>query len=167
MLNIRVAEIHSFPSLSVSVQLGIYYSFLSLDILGRIKVKTDKDGRLIPKEWMCHVRNQLFLANLDQTHYAKYVHYPAELNRRDVWWIEPEGSNLEVVMNDIKLAFLTQGIQWFNDYSQLDYVFQCIDFLAPDFMVEDIDEAGRTILRQKGHIYGLHTARDFAKYLNR
>lgn len=73
---------------------------------------------------------------------------------------------MEVVVNDIKLAFLTQGIQWFNNYSNLKYAFQCIDFLAPNFMVEDIDEAGKTVSRPRGHIYGLHAARDFAKYLN-
>lgn len=166
VLNIRAVGVHSFPSMSVSVSLGIYYKFISPDIPGRLHVKTDKDGKLIPKEWMGHVRNHLVLADLNQTCYTKYLHSSAEANRKDIWWIEPDDSNLEAVINDIKLAFLTQGMQWFNDYSNLEYAFKCIDFLASDFMVEDIDEAGRSILRARGHIYGLHAARDFAKYLN-
>lgn len=165
VLNIRAVGRHSFPSMSVGVWLGIYYKFVSPDIPGRFYVKTDQDGKLIPKEWMCHVRNHLVLANLDQSNYTKYIHSSAEANRNDIWWIEPDGSNLEKVINDIKIAFLTQGIQWFNAYSNLEYAFRCIDFLAPDFLVEDTDQAGRTVLRSRGHIYGVHAARDFAKYL--
>lgn len=166
VLNIRAVGVHSFPSMSIGVWLGIYYKFVSPDIPGRLHVKTDKDGKLLPEEWMCHVRNHLVLADLNQTCYTKHLLSSAEVNRKDLWWIEPDGSNLEAVINDIKLAFLTQGISWFNNYSNLEYAFDCIDFLAPNFMVEDVDETGRKILRPRGHIYGLHAARDFAKYLD-
>lgn len=165
VLNIRAVGTHSFPSMSVSVLLGIYYKFISPDIPGRLLAETDKDGKLIPKEWMCHVRNHLVLADLDQSKYTKSLRSSAEANRNDIWWIEPDGSHLEDIINDIKIAFLTQGIQWFNAYSDLEYAFRCIDFLAPDFLIEDIDETGRTVLRPRGHIYGIHAVRDFAKYL--
>ncbi|OKH23981.1 hypothetical protein [Chroogloeocystis siderophila] len=105
VLNIRAVKPHSFPSVSVSVWLGIYYKFISPDIPGRLLVDTDKDGKLIPKEWMCHIRNHLVLAELDQSKYTKSLRSSAEANRNDIWWIEPDGSNLEDVIHDIKIAF--------------------------------------------------------------
>jgi hypothetical protein len=163
VLQIRaVGKRTAFPSMSLGVGLGIYYDFLPEEI----PIKRDKDGNLIPEEYLCHIRNELFLANIDQSRFTKDLHNSAEAARKDVWWVEPDSSNIEEVINDIKLSFLKNGLKWFNDFTNLEYAFKCIDHLSPDHMVEQVDEAGVTILTPRGHIYGTHAAREFARYLN-
>lgn len=147
----------------ISALLGIYYDFIPESLLPKI----DKDEKLIPEEWRCHVRNVLCVANLDQSRFRKLLHYPSKANQETAWWIEPDGSNLAESIEDIKLAFLTQGLQWFDNFSNLEYAFQCIDRLAPGHMVLDhINADGIPVYTGKAYIYGGNAERHFAQYLN-
>lgn len=164
VFNLRVSNQHYTPLTAIFVFQGIYYTFLDD---ANFLPKIDKDGRLIPEEWRGHVRNTLLLEKLDQTFAAKMLDYPSKYKRKDAWFIKPDGSNIEEAIEDIKSAFLHQGLKWFNDFTKLEYAFKCIDFLAPDYMILDhITEDGIIVYTPRGHINGKHAARNFAKYMN-
>jgi len=164
VFNLRVSHPSYTPLTSIYCFLGIYYTFLAEP---NFLPKIDKDGRIIPEEWRGHVRNILVLENLDQTFATKMLHYPSEGKRKDAWFIKPDGSNIEAAIEDIKSAFLNQGMKWFNDFTNLEYAFKCIDFLASDHMILDhITEDGIIVYTPRGHINGKYAARNFAKYMN-
>jgi hypothetical protein len=162
VFNLCISHKRYSPLTAIYVFLGIYYKFIS----ETYPPKIDKTGRLIPEEWRCHVRNELRVDNLDQSQCTKMLYSPAEVNRRDIWWILPDGNNIEEAIDNVKSAFLNQGMQWFNDFTNLEYAFKCIDHLAPDHMIEKTNEEGMTYLIGRGHIQGEHAAREFAKYMN-
>lgn len=165
VFNLQVSNPSYTPLASISCLQGIYYTFLDN---ANFLPKIDKDGRLIPEEWRGHVRKTLLLEKLDQTFATKMLHYPPEGKKKDAWFIKPDGSNIEAAIEDIKSAFLHQGMKWFNDFTNLEYAFKCIDFLSPDHMIIDhIAEDGIPVYTPRGHIYGgKHAARNFAKYMN-
>src|SRR5687768_17705550 len=45
---------------------------------------------------------------------------PAERTRRDIWWIEPDGSNLDAVCLDLAGSFVQQGVPWFESWRTLE-----------------------------------------------
>ncbi|MFF2755862.1 hypothetical protein ACFVR1_19395, partial [Psychrobacillus sp. NPDC058041] len=53
----------------------------------------------------CHLQKHLF-CNIDQSIYTHHFDNPAEKERNDIWWIEPDGSNIKEVLTDIKKSFL-------------------------------------------------------------
>jgi len=40
-----------------------------------------------------------------------------ELNRKDIWWITPDGSNLQDVTDDLLITYTTQKQNWLNIYT--------------------------------------------------
>jgi hypothetical protein len=56
---------------------------------------------------------------LDQSQHLGRLLNPAERNRKDIWWIEPDGSNAASAAADIASALTRQGIPWFKAHSNL------------------------------------------------
>jgi hypothetical protein len=165
VFNLRVSNQHYPPLTTIFIFQGIYYTFLAD---ANFLPKTDKEGRLIPEEWRGHVRNTLLLEKVDQTFFTEMLDYPSDYQRKDAWFIKPDGSNIETAIEDIKSAFLNQGLKWFNDFTNLEYAFNAIDFLAPDYMILDhITEDKIQIYTPRGCVYGgRRIVRNFAKYMN-
>lgn len=162
VFNLKVSQQYYRPITAFYVSFGIYYAFIPAEV----EPKRDKDDKLIPEESRCHVRNQLVVPQFDNPSLSNKFRLPTdELNK--VWKVEADGSNLEASIEDIKLAFLTQGLQWFNDFSNLEYAFQCIDRLAPDHLIIDhINQDGIPIYTGKAYLYGRNSEKHFAQYMN-
>lgn len=94
-----------FPPASLTAWLGIFY----LDFPNTPTVETGADGLPIPKESLCHVRYGL--DNIaDQIAVRSPAMSPTERRRTDIWWVEPDGSNAETVVEDIRRSILEYGV---------------------------------------------------------
>lgn len=117
------SDVTDWPPMSVCAWLGIYYDFIHDS---QVILKTDKKERLIPEEYQCHFRSHL-IRTLDQSRFTNRLRNPAERNRKDIWWIERNGSNVQEVVENINLAFLEQGKTWFEKFTDLESVFKEIE----------------------------------------
>jgi hypothetical protein len=106
--------------MSLTAWLGVYYEF----ILWREEhVRKDKDGRLVPREYFCQMRMTLKTKNVSLQKRPK-LDNPMEQDRDDVWWVDPEGRNIEAVLSDIRKSFLETGVPWLNDMTDLENVLE-------------------------------------------
>jgi hypothetical protein len=105
------STVTGFPSMSLGGELCIFYlDWPSHDpIRLDSKPPRDTDGLYIPKAWDCHTRYPL-LVQLDQA--ADRASIPSEIERRrdDVWFVRPDGSNVETVVEDVRRSILEWGI---------------------------------------------------------
>ena len=129
VLNIRAvgsyfSDVTGWPPMSVCVWTGIYYDFIPFG--GRTPPKADDKGRLIPEEVTCHMRSHLS-CTLDQSVYTKRLSNPAEQERKDIWWFEPDGSNMVEAVENIAFCFVDEGKPWFEKYTDLEATFAEIE----------------------------------------
>lgn len=116
------SQVTDWPSMSIVVDLGIFYDFIPSEFT----IKRDPDGKLLPEEPQCHVRSSL-LSTLNQSNLKNRLGNPAERERKDIWWIQPDGSNLEEVINNVKECFLNKGIEWFDNFTDLKFAFRQLE----------------------------------------
>lgn len=123
--NIRpIGKAHSYisnwPAESLVVYLGIYYSYLP----HVIELKKDESGMLYPKEYECSRRAQM-ICSYDQLQYTKDINCnSSEKKRKDIWWVQPDGSNLSEVISDINNCFLKHAVKWFEEKSNKELTMQ-------------------------------------------
>lgn len=116
------SDVSGWPPMSIHVDLGIYYVFIPSEE----EIKKGTNGELLPKEYQCHLREELN-CNLDQSNYIRHLDNPAERNRSDMWWVEPDGSNIEEVMDDIGKSFTEDGLNWYINNTDLETAFTNIE----------------------------------------
>ena len=107
--------------MSLTAWLSVYYTFIP----SQTEIKTDKDGLLLPPEYCGHMRCALKNHNF-HVQIRSGLNNPAEANRDDIWWIEPDGSNIEVMIDDLTESLKITGIPWFQAMTNLDNVFNQI-----------------------------------------
>lgn len=118
------SDVTGWPPMSIGVWLGILYGSVPADF----SIRTDTAGNLLPKESDCHLRSHLS-CTLDQTHYKRRLSIPGEQTRKDIWWIEPDGSNADDVVANVAQQFLTKGLPWFQRFSDLEAVRNLVEGL--------------------------------------
>jgi hypothetical protein len=77
---------------------------MHLDVLAQAM-----DSLPIPPITHCHTRLSLELQR-SQENLRPPTMSPTERHRQDVWWLEPDGSNLDEAITDIRDSVLTYGI---------------------------------------------------------
>ncbi len=97
------SAVTGWPSMSLGVQLGVWYEF-------------------IPQDYECQQRHHPDIG-LDQRRYTQQLTNPAEQSRTDLWWVQPDGSNIEQVVKDIGQQFLVAGLPWFQRMTDIPTVF--------------------------------------------
>jgi Domain of unknown function (DUF4304) len=95
---------------SFCVRLGC--SFDAIPRGDRVKRKHDL---LRPEEYECHFRGPL----------QKTIRQP-NLKRTDVWYVDPSGQNLKVVIKDARKAILEHGLPWFSRFADLNEVLRTL-----------------------------------------
>lgn len=100
------SDVTGWPPGSVSVSLGVYYTFIP----ETIPIKLDAQQRLLPAEHQCHMRTKLSLS-IEQPKQLTLCS-SGERQRTDIWWVEPDGSNAELVALDIAHNISNQGLNW-------------------------------------------------------
>lgn len=116
------SAVTGWPPSSVGVSLGAYYPFIP-----RPKpVKNDKDGRLIPAEYECHMRSHLE-RRLLQDNRVTILNNPAERSRQDLWWIDRDGANADEVALDIVGVFTEIALPWFDKCADLEIALSAVE----------------------------------------
>ncbi|ALS74117.1 hypothetical protein AUC31_02085 [Planococcus rifietoensis] len=117
------SDVTGWPAMSIHVNLGIYYNFIpSIDD----SIEVEENGKFSPKSHQCHLQLEL-LSTLDQDRYISSLSNAAEQKRKDLWWIEPDGSNLEEVIENVRQSFLTEGIDWLIKNTDIAQAFREIE----------------------------------------
>lgn len=101
------SSVTGFPPMSLVAELGLYY--LAFPGYPNVPSPIDVDGLPIPPITHCHTRLSLELQS-SQDHLRPATMLPAERRRPDVWWLEPNGSNLDEAIADIRDSVLVFGI---------------------------------------------------------
>ena len=52
---------------------------------------------------------------------------PAERKRKDIWWLESDGSNADEVANDIAAGVAEMAVPWFREFSDLSHTLSVIE----------------------------------------
>lgn len=109
---------------SFGVNLGIYFKDIPNQFPGHSF--KERAGYPCPQECECHFRKPL-LKKLQQI----------DFSRKDIWYIDPEGTYLELSLNDVKQELESSGLTWFQRY-------------------EDMNMVLRTLLEDNVEIFGTH-----------
>jgi hypothetical protein len=115
--NSYFAEVAGCTTYSFAVNLGCYFTYVpDMHPNGPIKVKKD---RLIPEEFRCHARRQL----------RRQLPQP-ELERTDIWYVDPGGKYLGPAVYDAALTIDTEAWNWFEQWSDASDVLR--ELQGPD-----------------------------------
>jgi len=91
------STVTGYPSISVTSSINIFYINFPDQRKCRKYGKSDKP---LPSGTECHLR--FGLDKIDpQVEYCKNLESPIEANRRDVWWVDPGGNNIQSVVEDL------------------------------------------------------------------
>jgi hypothetical protein len=117
-----IADVTGWPPGSVNVWMGAYYTFAPRR---PGDIKRDARKRLRPTGPECHLHVPL-------NRIAVKPRRPGALNaperrRRDIWWVERDGSNANDVAADIAAALCKQGLRWFADASDLKSAYRLVE----------------------------------------
>ena len=52
---------------------------------------------------------------------------PAERKRKDIWWLEPDGSNADEVAIDIAAGVVEIAVPWFREFSDLSHALSVVE----------------------------------------
>jgi len=89
---------------SFAVNLGCYLTYIPYE-WGQDRLK-QKDGRLLPKEFQCHLRSKLH----------KTIPQP-EFQRKDIWFIDDDGKFLGPAVFDAANIIANDGLPWFDRFA--------------------------------------------------
>jgi hypothetical protein len=117
---IDVVNFQSFNSYLANSLGCTTYSFCvrlgcSFDAIPRSERVKRKDEFFRPEEYECHFRRPL----------QKTIQRP-NLKRRDVWYVDPAGKNLDIVIADAKKAILETGLGWFSRFGDMKEVLRTL-----------------------------------------
>ena len=84
------------------------------------------DSRLRPSEHLCHMRSHLD-CGLDQSGHVQELTNPQERKRKDIWWVDSDGTNAEEVAGDIAKSFSEQAPPWFARASDLESALELVE----------------------------------------
>ncbi len=104
---------------SFTIYLGLFYIFI-----------TSNPPSSLPKEYECQVRGYVN-RNFFQKHpmpMKGYSFFHPERWRRDIWWVEKNGSNLDKVIYNANKLLETKAMKWLNKYSDLQTIYNFLQF---------------------------------------
>jgi hypothetical protein len=96
---------------SFAVNLGIYFRCIPFNY----PPPKGCDPSLEPQEYECHFRHVL----------SKRIGQEV-LPRRDIWYVEPDGSNVLETLADARTALEEDGLTWFSRFASLLAVFHLL-----------------------------------------
>jgi hypothetical protein len=104
-------SVTGFPPMSLCGELGIFFPDFPSPDPSRpdSKPPRDSDGLDMPKPPQCQVRYPLQV-QLDQSPDRAALLTQSERDRDDVWYVRPDGSNIEAVIEDVRRSVIEWGI---------------------------------------------------------
>lgn len=101
---------HKCTTFSLAVVCGVHYPSAH-DVLMPVTPAPE-----YPKETMCRVQTRL-----------KKTIPQNELDRRDIWFVREDGSNLDEVISDIRDVVKIQGVAWLSKFADLDQAMRALE----------------------------------------
>lgn len=111
--NSYLAEVLGCTTYSFTVNLAIYFTKIP-DKFPKTTIK-EKNGFLLPEESDCDFRKCLVKGLIQE-----------EIKRRDIWYIDTMGNNIELAMDDVKQMLISDGLKWFEKYSHMEAVLETL-----------------------------------------
>jgi hypothetical protein len=96
---------------SFALNLGIFFRAIPVNY----PIRKGPDPSVKPQEYHCHFRHRL-LKGISQR----------VLPRRDIWYIEPEGSNLLEMLSDARTRIEQDGLPWFERFKSMEDVLRLL-----------------------------------------
>jgi len=118
------SDVTGWPSMSVGVHLGVWNDVIPQDMRSARPIKIGPHGDVLPLEYQCpDMFRSVMNCGLDQAELKAKLRNPAERVRTDLWWIEPDGSNVDSVVENMAAQFLAEALPWYQGLSDLDGLF--------------------------------------------
>lgn len=111
-LDRRHASYFRSNTASFSVRIGLYFPGIQPD-LNPTRPLTRPDE--IPPLHVSHLQREL-KRTIEQSAPGTDLS-PADRLRRDIWWVEPDASNLDAVVSDAAAVFQSRAPQWYRRFS--------------------------------------------------
>lgn len=106
-----------FPSLSLTAEVGVDWPDVPNPFTIGAPVDPDdfdkEDGNPVPG---MSVHESLNCIDMSIQHRRNISHEPERV-RTYIWWVEPDGSNLELVVQDLTVAVTDQGFPFLDSFS--------------------------------------------------
>lgn len=118
-LDRRHAAYFGSNTASFSLELGIFFSFIT---------PSENNGQshtnqiLLPKIFECHIRGNL-LRDISQKAPSKDLSTPDKI-RRDIWWIDRSGSNIDEVLDSATRVIRKRAKPWLQRFSDIHYTYR-------------------------------------------
>lgn len=119
---IDLARFFKTNTATFNLNLGVYYKFITK--INEGEFKNGKDEPLFPKAYECHIRRCL-LRSFIQNPPNKDLNQ-IDRRRRDIWYINEDASNLNVIIDEVKKVVASEGMRWFEQFSDLSFAFKHI-----------------------------------------
>ena len=114
------ADVTGYTPMSFGAKIWVNYQAIPAQTAATI----DKDGTILPVE----MHRSLELSPVNLRLQARIgVRSPAEQKRTDLWWISPDGKNIEEMVDDLRLAYKQQASQWFSIYMDINRALDAVD----------------------------------------
>ena len=101
------ADVLGCTTFSFTVNLSVYLTYLP----EKTKIK-EKEGILRPEEFQGHFRGGI----------KKGFEQP-EFPRKDIWFIDNKGENIQTAINDCKNQIKKTGLDWYNKFDTKEKIF--------------------------------------------
>jgi len=98
------SSVTGYPASSLTASINIYYIGLPDSVQCK---KIDKSGILLPGETECNYRFGLD-KNVSQKDLMSSISFDVE--RRDIWWVNQDGSNVTEVIDDLKTTLESHAL---------------------------------------------------------
>jgi hypothetical protein len=120
------SDVTGFTPSSFMCTLGVYFPFVvnKYDPEGE-GIEYDKDG--LPAGICLHQSLRLENFDFSKQKCRRIIDNPANATRKDVWWVERDGSNAEEMVLDLLAAFQATAPEWFATYEDLETAFHEIE----------------------------------------
>lgn len=120
------SDVTGFTPSSFMCTLGVYFPFVinKYDPEGE-GIEYDKDG--LPVGISLHQLLRLENFDFSKQKCRRSIENPANTTRKDVWWVEHDGSNAEDMVLDLVAAFQATAPEWFVTYEDLETAFHEIE----------------------------------------
>jgi len=109
----RFSSVTGFPAASFGAMAWVHYNFVpSFE-----RPIANSRRHFCPKS--CHFAEVLCVASPSLKEVRK-CRSDAEQERDDIWWVEPDGSNLYEVVDDVRTAIMEQAVRWWDSILVLE-----------------------------------------------
>lgn len=120
-LDRRHAAYFGSNTASFSLELGVFFSFIT---------PSENNGQshtnqiLLPKIFECHIRGTL-LRDISQKKLRKELSCTGpDERRRDIWWVERSGANIDEVLGSATRVIRKRAKQWLERFADIHYAYK-------------------------------------------